>query len=213
MTNAVQMEIEESHRLLAEQRSASIAAMRGEMKCGEVTHQANMFLIGVSRHVSAVCDVLLPAVRKHHPAGRQRVKQYVVQVRQLERAVARAKGRLYGASSSAHLPWTSVWADLVEQSDRTSKLETSLVDDLAQSVDEKTLNRLAASLASMATSGPTRPHPHSPHRGRASHTARRFWTFADAFWDTAESRSGVPSRPVVMREGATDQPRSTRAVS
>ncbi len=181
--------IRESHRSLAERLETSSAALRGDAECGEIRQRADAFLIEMCRHVSAVCDVVLPAVRDRVPNGGQRVKAYVEQVKRFERSAARTKGRLYGASRDAHAPWEQVWVELGAEFDRMLAVEADLIADVVTvcSADDNVL--LASRLRAARLTGPTRPHPHSPHTGRLAHVVRRIWIMADAAWDSAEART------------------------
>lgn len=181
--------IRESHRSLAERLESSSVALRGDATCGEVRQRTDAFLIEMCRHVSAVCDVVLPAVRERVPNGALRVRSYVEQVKRFERSAARTKGRLYGASRDAHVPWERVWVELGTEFDRMVAVEADLIADAVAvcSVDDNVL--LASRLHAARRTGPTRPHPHSPHTGRLAHLVRRIWIVADAAWDSAEART------------------------
>lgn len=186
--NDLQIETRRSHAELEERFDASAAAVLGDAQCGEVVQKTDALLIAACRHVSVMCDVILPVARRELPGGRDRAKEYVAQVRRLERSTGRAKGRLYGASQSMSLSWTQVWADLRTQLDGLFDLETRMVDDLAASGDARGGTALAARLRAEEPKGPTRPHPSSPHSGRLAHLARRVWVSADRAWDRAEAR-------------------------
>ena len=124
--------IRESHRSLAERLESSSAALRGDATCGEVRQRTDAFLIEMCRHVSAVCDVVLPAVRERVPNGARRVRSYVEQVKRFERSAARTKGRLYGASRDAHVPWERVWVELGTEFDRMVAVEADLIAALVK---------------------------------------------------------------------------------
>lgn len=180
--------IRESHRSLAERLETSSAALRGDAKCGEVMQKTDAFLIEMCRHVSAVCDVVLPAVRQRVPDGGQRVRAYVQQVKSFERSAARTKGRLYGASRDAHVPWQRMWVELGTEFDRVLAVEADLIAEVVVVCTADDSRLLASRLRATRLIGPTRPHPNSPHTGRFARAARRVWILADAAWDSAEAR-------------------------
>ncbi|MEG9227341.1 hypothetical protein [Aeromicrobium sp. Sec7.5] len=181
--------LRESHRSLAERLETSSVALRGDAKCGEIRQRTDAFLIEMCRHVSAVCDVILPAVREQVPNGGQRVRAYVEQVKRFERSAARTKGRLYGASRDVQVPWERVWVELGTEFDRMLAVEADLIAEAVAVCSADDNVRLASRLRATRLTGPTRPHPHSPHTGRLAHVVRRIWILADAAWDSAEART------------------------
>lgn len=180
--------VRHSHRALAEEIDASAHSIYRKAEAGDLVQKADTFLIHACRHVSSVCAVILPTARRRLPNGRQRVKEYVHQLRRLERAIAQTKGRLYGQSRSARLPWAGVWAQLSREFKALMALEHRLIADLATAVGPRLGGGIASRLLSAEASGPTRPHPNSPHTGLFSGMVRRLWIRADTFWDVAENR-------------------------
>lgn len=191
--------IRESHRSLAERLETSSVALRGDATCGEVRQRIDAFLIETCRHVSAVCDVVLPAVREKVPNGGQRVRAYVDQAKHFELSAARTKGRLYGASRDAHVPWGRVWAELGAEFDRMLAVEADLIAEVIALCTADESRVLASRVRETRLIGPTRPHPHSPHIGRLAHVVRRIWMLADAAWDSAEARTVPGAVRVVKR--------------
>ncbi len=143
------------------------------LRPGDLVERADTFLIHACRHVSSVCAVILPAARRRLPNGKQRVKEYVHQLRRLERAIAQAKGRLYGQSRSVGLPWAGVWAQLCSEFKALMALEKRMISDLAVALGPRLGGGIASRLVSAEASSPTRPHPNSPHTGPLSGMARR----------------------------------------
>lgn len=186
MHDSLRKAIASSHRVLRSQLDASADAAHAHLARGEIVRVTDDFLINTCRHISAVCDVVLPVARGGLPSGRQRVRAYVQQARLLERKIAQAKHRLYGEAHAVHVPWSRVWDELGAEFDQLMTLEQALVSDLAPSVG--TRGDYSERLAIAGAAGPTRPHPHSLHFGRLSHVSRSFWAKADSFWDTAEGR-------------------------
>ncbi|MDR7085862.1 hypothetical protein J2X11_000701 [Aeromicrobium panaciterrae] len=180
--------VRHSHRTFADEIDASAHSTYGKARTGDLVQKADAFLIHACRHVSSVCAVVLPTARRRLPDGKQRVKEYVHQLRRLERAIAQAKGRLYGQSRSVHLPWAGVWAQLCSEFRELMALEHRLIGDLAVAVGPRLGGRIASRLLSAEASGLTRPHPNSPHTGPLSGIVRRIWMRADTFWDLAENR-------------------------
>ncbi len=205
MRDPLREAVRRSHRALNKQLQESADSIHGQAACGEVVQKTDAFLIDVSRHVSAVCDVVLPATRIHVPNSRDRIKEYVRAARGLERAVAQSKGRLYGASNAIHLPWARVSSELRAHFAVLLILESALILELSKASGSKTSSGLARRLKDVELTSPTRPHPNSPHTGRLAHVTRRLWMHADAFWDTVEARivtrAAEPARKVTVRLG------------
>lgn len=188
-----------SHRSLGDEIDASAAAARGHAPRGEVIQKTDAFLIHACRHVSSVCTVILPAARRHLPDGKRRVKEYVHQLRRLERAIAQAKGRLYGQSRATHVTWAQTWAALGAEFVLLMSIERLLVGDLSRAIDPQAGGSIASRLAPAEAASPTRAHPNSPHTGPFAAATRRLWTKADAFWDDAEGRIVSRAAKIIKR--------------
>jgi hypothetical protein len=144
------------------------------------------FLASTSRHVAAANAVLVPAVARRVPEGRQLAREFARQSRRLEAALAQAKGKLYGSTYSIRRPWTAVWDEVHDELEAWCALEEKLVARLP--ADEDVRRGLARRLFADESHAPSRPHPYLPHRGLAGRVARRVARGVDQFWDTAEGR-------------------------
>ena len=161
---------------------------------------ADAFVASVSRHLAAVEAVLVPEVRHTVPGGRELSHDYLSAARQLEHALVRIKGRLYGEAHLIYGAWPSLWADARERLDEHNRLESSLVEELLRHGDAALVDGLAQRMLQVETHGPTRPHPRTPHTGLLGSAARRIWALADRFWDAAEGRViPEPVRPPARR--------------
>ncbi|VXC34129.1 hypothetical protein [Aeromicrobium sp. 9AM] len=177
-----------SHRALDDQLTAVGRAVQDRQATRVVMQMTDAFMIHACRHVSATCAVILPRARRGLPEGRRRVRLYIRQARQLERSVAQAKRRLYGASRSIELPWSYVWAGLRHELHELMAIELALVEDVAAELGPRAGGHLARQLAGSEAGSPTRPHPHSPHTGWTASLSRVLWVRADSFWDAVEGR-------------------------
>ena len=180
--------INETHVKLDQGLNAVAAALDKHEGRAEILQLADTVLAGTSRHVSAVCQVLLPAVSKHLPDGGDRARAYVRQCKRLERALAQTKRRLYGEAYARARPWADIWSDLQTELDRTENLEGTMVDDLMAALDLPACGDLASRVDDAERSGPTRPHPNWPHIGHMASLARSFWARVDRIWDVLEGR-------------------------
>lgn len=146
----------------------------------------------LSRHLAAVEDVVLPAAHKEIPSGHELVRSYVHHAREMEDALHRLKGRLYG-DGTAHADWESLWTEIIANLDAHARHEESLIHDLAARMNADETRHLVERLKAAEERAPTRPHPYSPHTGWLGRLTHRFWRIADNFWDQAEGRL-IPHR-------------------
>lgn len=197
MENTLNEAIMIAHDELLEDRETASAAARARLGRREIVQKTDAFLVHVCRHVSAMCDVILPAVRTQLPDGKERVHEYVQQCRRLERAASVTKRRLYGDSRTIALSWTEVWNDLSQEFDRLDAVDQRLIADLSGVLCDSSRLSLASRLDAAERSGPTRPHPNSAHTGRFAHRVLGMWARADRFWDATEGRIVSRRRPKV----------------
>jgi hypothetical protein len=122
------------------------------------------------------------------PDGRRLSHEYLSAARELEHALARVRGKLYGQAYLVHLPWASLWAEVSACLDEHNRAETRVVDALLRHVDPVIVDGLARRIFDAEAHGPTRPHPRTPHTGLLASGARRMWSVADRFWDDAQGR-------------------------
>lgn len=163
-------------------------------QAGETRVNADRFLAAASRHTAATAGVLLPAVRKHLTAGRVEAHELVRECKGLERALVKAKAKLYGQAQSVREPWSSVWATVSDQLTRTARAERRLAAMLGEHLDHEAETRPCDRFASAVGSSQTRPHPHLPHTGLSGRVARRLCSKFDLLWDELEGRVTSESR-------------------
>jgi hypothetical protein len=166
--------------------------------------RVDALMAATGRHLAAVDEVLLKVTADKLPQGDERVRTYLHEARLLEMAMSSLKARLYGEMHAAYLSWSQVWKEVRRALVRHNELERALVVDLAAVLSDDASDMLAERVYRAEVNAPTRTHPNIPHRGRLGHAARRVWSVADRFWDTAEGR--VVPRPVrpPMNEHAVD---------
>ncbi len=201
--NRLLVTVEATHEALDHRLDAAANGAVTRSRPREGRTRTDAFLSSVSRHLAAVDEALLPAVRRGLPDGDSRVKEYLHQARTLELALATLKARVYGAVAATHIPWAEVWDDVRRALERHNDLERSLVADLASGAGTHEdgdplddLADLADRLYRAEVKAPTRAHPYLPHQGLLGLAARRIWAVADRFWDTTEDRMvPKPVRP------------------
>jgi hypothetical protein len=200
MTNPMQRAVRAAHQTLRGRLDLASAAMVDRADTHEIRQKTDAFLANSSRHTSAMCHLVLPAVRLYLPNGRARTREYVQLCRRVERAVGTAKQRMYGQAHAIDRPWNDVWASVVEEVPLLHSLERDLVADLADVPDVRRHPDLSLLIGSVTSNSPTRPHPNSPHTGAFAHHIRALWARADRFWDAAEGRTLSDWVVVVERE-------------
>jgi hypothetical protein len=194
--NVLDVLVEATHESL--QQRLDEATRPGEVLAREHRARVNAFIAATSRHLAAVDEALLPEVARRLPDGRQRVKEYLHEARLLEQVLVRLKARAYGELHIAHLPWSQMWADVRRQLTGHNAKEQELTRELTAQLDRQGCEKLADRVYRAELRAPTRAHPYLPHTGVLGTAARRVWTVADRFWDTAEGReipAPVPPQP------------------
>lgn len=180
--------IADAHTALHDRVDAATTAVLDHVGRRETMQKTDAFMIHTCRHISAVCNVLLPAARTQLPDGQERVHAYVRQARRVERSVVRTKQRLYGESHKVDLSWSDVWFGLAAEVDHLAELERDLVADLSPGLAPAADRDLANRVEAGEITGPTRAHPHSPHTGPFGRMSRGFLARTDRFWDATEGR-------------------------
>ncbi|WP_203336488.1 hypothetical protein [Nocardioides limicola] len=146
------------------------------------------FLSSISRHVAALNEVLVPRAQRELPDGRERAKEFTRASKQLERALAQVKGKLYGSTYSVRRGWSDVWDDVQRRYNEFWEVERALARDLDAGTAPDDDHDPAEAVYRSELKAPTRPHPYVPHRGVLGQVARRVCVQVDHFWDTTEGR-------------------------
>jgi len=198
-TNRLLVTIDATHRSLQQRLSQATHVDSAGAHPRTRYARTDALLAATCRHLAAVEDALLDVARQRLPDGHDRVKAYLAEARLLERAMAMLKARLYGEVHAAYLPWSEVWAEVRRDLATHNESERALVEDLVAVLGEPDSGALADEVYRAEVKAPTRAHPYLPHTGRLGHAARRMWSVADHFWDTAEGRvvprpAGAPSK-------------------
>lgn len=203
--NTLVRSTEQSHQSLAAGLEAA-AAMRqvpGEPRKG--FERADIFLAATSRHLNAVESVVLPVAQKRLDDP-SLVHDFVTASKGLETALVNAKGREYGSAYAVTMRWPEVWQAVRSHLEEEHRLERTLAERLAETLDDDEAADLVARLEHAEPGAPSRPHPHAPHLGTRGRVARRMLHTVDAFWDTAEGRMvPEPDRPAPKKPGLISQ--------
>lgn len=199
-------EVEERHATLADLLSRAVDYQVIPSRPGEARENTDRFLAQASRHVAATARVLLPAARRHLRTGRAEVRDFVRQLRRLERSLLRAKAKQYGEASIAHEPWHPIWASVRTQLTHTLAAERRLIAMLADQLGPDDQRLLRERFVRAVPVAQTRPHPCLPHTGPGGYLARLVCSRFDAVWDELEGR--VTSLAPSPAGAAADRPAS-----
>ncbi len=145
------------------------------------------FLASSSRHQGAVLEVVVPAVRRRVPDGKERAHEFLHQDKKLELALAQVKAKLYGSTYATRRSWPSIWDDVRREFEAIWRLERELSEQLElhrQDGDPDWGERVYHA----ELHAPTRPHPFVPHGGLPGRVARTLALRVDRFWDVTEGR-------------------------
>ncbi|HSV39206.1 MAG TPA: hypothetical protein VLI04_10625 [Nocardioidaceae bacterium] len=188
--------VEETHKQLVARLDTAAAMVNTPGQPRKGYEHTDTFLAAASRHLNAVEEVLVPAVRKHVDEGSQLAHGYVRTSKHLEVALANAKAREYGSAYAIRRSWDDVWGEVRGELEMQARWEAEMVGQLSEELEVGELDDLATELHRAELAAPTRPHPYAPHLGVRGKVARRVLHAVDSFWDAAEGRMiPEPVRP------------------
>ncbi|GAA1509769.1 hypothetical protein [Nocardioides humi] len=185
----------EDHLSTLHERLAQAVSRPQAHRPGDRRACTDDFLVATTQHLSAVTDIVLPAVRRHLPDSRDVSREFLRAAKRLERALVIAKAKQYGQAQNIGRAWDQVWGMVHDDLDAVAVLERDLATRLSASLPQTEMQRLGDLLAATALRSPTRPHPHLPHRGVAGKVVRSVWSRADRVWDEFEGRITQPLTP------------------
>ncbi|HKE51473.1 MAG TPA: hemerythrin domain-containing protein [Actinomycetes bacterium] len=198
--SSVTASVQEDHQRIRGQLRAALAAVPDHAEPHRPQVMCETFLATLSRHISAVEDVLYPAVRESRPDGRSASNDQVHAAREIERSMRQLEGSFAGDRYAVATPRAELWTDLVTLFESHVQDEERLTTRLDADLGEAERAELARQLTARHNVAPTRPHPHSPHSRRAGRLTHRLWSLADRAMDAMDNRQIVPKaaarRPV-----------------
>lgn len=192
--NRLMVTVEATHQSLQQRFDEATRGATARLNPRERQARTDAFMAATSRHLAAVEEVLLAEAARRASSSDEAVTDYLPAARHLEQALARLKARSYGEQHVARLPWRELWDDVRTGLLRHNEAEREFVAELCTFLDDEEAGALADEVYRAELRAPTRAHPYIPHTGLLGHLARRIWSLADRFWDTAEGR--VVPKPV-----------------
>jgi len=187
-TACLQDSIKHTHDELAEQfvTARTVMPERGHSRRG--CQCVDLYVVGSSRHMHAVDEVLVPAVEHRVDSGRSLARDYQAASHELAIVLTRVKAHEFGSPYEQGFAWSDVWNDVQEAMADQRRHEEMLGRQLSEALEDDRLELLTERLEEAAGHEPTRPHPYVPHHGPAGQVARWVTRMSDEFWDTVESR-------------------------
>ncbi|MGY0386996.1 hypothetical protein ACWZJV_08510 [Nocardioides sp. WG-D5] len=195
-TTVLQEELRHKHEELA----GRLAHARSIIARPEQTRRGcppiDQFNAGTSRHLHAVDEALLPAVRSECEGGGRLVHDYLPTAKHLEVLLFHVKAHEYGSTWETAHEWPTLWGEVEEALYAQEEKEDELVAHLAEEASDDVLVLVAARLTVAERRAPSRPHPYLPHTGLPGKVVRRVARPVDAIWDKVEGRSVGGPKPL-----------------
>lgn len=145
-------------------------------------------VVWLSAHLTAMEHVVYPVMATLLTDRQQELALQRAATRRMHRGLRLLEQRCAGdglirVDSSAGRP-----DRLLVMMDEHAASERELLARLAEALDEQTTSSLAARYSDAVRHGPTRPHPHGPHRGRLGRLTYGFDARRDHLLDILDSR-------------------------
>jgi hypothetical protein len=171
---------------------------------------ADGFLAVLSRHVTAVEDILYPAMQQL-PGGRETAQfclhcpdSAIHQLRELELSARHLIAELYGEAHET-TPYAELWQRIAARLAWHVSDEEALCKQLDDALPEPQRRRIAVAFVHTFDRAPTRPHPYTPHSRRLGRAMHRIFSAVDRAMDVMDSRI-TPQKPVAPRDVPNELP-------
>lgn len=145
-----------------------------------------------SVHLAAAERVLYPAVLRHVPHARHRVRTQLDADRRLHQALWQLDRQVTGAQAQVRTSAELLVADVRSALAEHAAGEQALLDELHDVTDAAQQDGLAARLAAVSAHAPTRPHPDTFHGRLLGSVSFTVEAWADRVRDAFDGRS-VPT--------------------
>jgi hypothetical protein len=151
-------------------------------------------VVWLSAHLAAVEHVIYPVMEvtlsdQGAAIERQRNTSHAMQ-----KALRALEERCTGDAQASHASIAQLRAALVPLLVDHAAAEHRLLEGLGGVLDEHAITSIAADYERAVSHGPTRPHPHGPHRGRLERLGYPLDALRDHILDVVDSRR-VPLPP------------------
>lgn len=165
-------------------------------------------VVWLSAHLTAMEHVVYPYVSTHLHAKRKQVDEQRRLTRRMHRTLRSLEQQWAGDGLAPPDANDHLRSQLLALLDKHEQGERALLGFVSDIADDAALN-LAERYDHAIGHGPTRPHPHGPHRGRLGRLTYAFDAARDHILDVLDSRH-VPLPLPQARTQAGDQSTSRR---
>jgi hypothetical protein len=154
-------------------------------------------VIWLSAHLAALERAIEASAARQLPEARETLEEQRKLGRELQRLLRTVEQQRAGDALAPHVSWPDERASLLSRLDQHAIGERALVVMLADKLDSSALDQVHNRYVRVFEHGPTRPHPHGPHKGRRGAVALRLATLWDRILDVLDSRTTpIPRKSV-----------------
>jgi hypothetical protein len=154
-------------------------------------------VIWLSAHLAAMEQAIEASAARQLPQARETLEAQRKLGLELQRLLRTAEQQRAGDALAPHVSWPDERTALLSRLEEHARGERTLILMLAESLDDSAMERVHNRYVRVFEHGPTRPHPHGPHRGRRGTVAFRLATFWDRILDVLDSRTTpIPRKPI-----------------
>jgi hypothetical protein len=158
-------------------------------------------VVWLSAHLTAMEHVVLPVMTTAFADQREALERQRKIARGLHVRLRALEQRIAGDGLAAAVPAQDLTDRLLVMLDEHAQVEEHLVARLVSELDQNSTEDLAERYNQALTHGPTRPHPHAPHRGRLGRLAYSLDAMRDHVLDILDSRHvPLPQQKKPQRE-------------
>lgn len=156
-------------------------------------------VVWLSAHLSAMEHVVYPVMTAVLTDQRAEMTRQRALTHRMHRGLRALEQRCAGDGQMAGRPVADLRDRLLATMDAHVALEHALLDRLAGAVGDEATASLATQYDAAVRRGPTRPHPHGPHRGRLGRIAYTLDAVRDHVLDVLDSRNLPLPKDVLAR--------------
>jgi hypothetical protein len=159
-------------------------------------------VVWLSAHLTAMEHVVYPFMRANVPTERTELDEQRRLTRRIQRVLRLLEQRYAGDGSARPGSSERLRGELTALMTEHETGERALLARLSDTVTDETMLTLVDRYDQAIGHGPTRPHPHGPHRGRLGRLTYAFDAARDHILDVLDSRhiplprTSVPRRQV-----------------
>ena len=156
-------------------------------------------VVWLSAHLAAVEHVIYPIMEIALDDQRAAIQRQRNTSHAMQKALRALEERSTGDAQAPRTSIEQLRTALVPMLVDHAAAEHRLLDDLASVLDLHATTSIVADYDQAISSGPTRPHPHGPHRGRLERIGYTFDAIRDHILDLVDSRRVPLPRPATTR--------------